>query len=406
MIGIKRKNNTDILLSVLSFIVCVLIIAGAVLFSSACTGNKPDMTGYIRQINDSLGKGEIETLRENMGSIENPESFEDFYLFAIVSTYDEDYEAAGKYLEKCFSLYTGSDSGLAELNFRQGCVYALQNKWEDAHSCFSEGVDLDDSNAEYWFVLAESDYYTSDYRGAVDSVSKALSLGADNQEELYYLRAKAYFILDDFSSAREDALSCISSNGDYVEYMNFIAACYEAEKDYDGVVDTFMQMIDKGVEDQTIYQNVLNASFKTDNYTVQEIVITRLLQYSTDEETELYLRSCLGTAQLQLNKYKEAESNFNFCLDKNKDDLQLTYQRAVCRVYLMKYDTAYKDFTKLIAADVMTDESHFYRALCKIGTGDITAAEKELQTILDRQENQDMMDAAKLLLEELQNENN
>lgn len=399
---LKWKKKLTVLFSVLLFAVCVfLIFGGKDLFR---IGKKPDMTGYVQEINESLRQGKIGELRDTMTNIEKPISFEDFYLFAAVAANDGDYASAENYLKECVSLYSGSDPGLAELYFRQGCIYAMQNKWEEAHSSFKEGIALNDSNADYRYMLAEAEYNTGNYQNAVDSTAKALALGCDDREGLYDLRAKSNYILGRFSSAREDALQCISCGGNYVENMTFIAACYEAEADYDSMVGIFLKMIDEGKEDQSVYQNALNAAFKSDNFEAQEKIITRLLQYETDKDTETYLRSCLGTAQLRLNKYEEAEKNFNFCLDGKEEDFRLVYQRGICRLYLMKYDMACDDFARVIAADVMTDEGLFYRALCYLGKGNNYAAETELHTIIDRQQNQEMMEAAELLLEELDNE--
>lgn len=443
---IATKSKVPVLVRVLAIVLVLIFISQFILMGISRVSYSADkydgdlysMARFIQENDEYLNAGYIQRLRNAVITLGKPKTFQEYYLFASAAIADNDYAKATEYLDSCIEMYEGAPSGLAILNIKQGCLYALMDNWTEAKKSFNQGVEQNPENADAWLMLAKACYNTEDYpRGieamdkvfelkepgyeeyamlaslqynggnyadAIETCTKALTCEDCDKQGLYYMRAKANYFSGKYADARSDAEKCISQGGDKMENTTFIAACYEGEKDYAAALKVLMDMIDSGVEDENVYQSALTFAYELDDYATQEKIVTRLMEYDCDESTELSLRSTLAIAQLQQDKFDEAEKNLNLCLEKQSGNAQLIYLRGVCKMNQKNYDKAYDDFSTVIDSGVLIDECYYNRAVCKLGKGDAFAAESNLNIVIKRNANPEMVELSKKLIKEIHGE--
>ncbi len=346
----------------------------------------------------------------------------------------EDPDKAMEELMESISGYTGDDAGLALLNVKLGWLYAVKGDWVKSRDTLELSVLQDPGNADAWLLLYRACYNLDDYAGASEALTQysqlaepsydeylmlstmqfqqgnyagaaetcTLALGCEGCDELALrtMRAKSYLEIKNYAGCREDAQRCIELGGDYTENITMIASSYENENDHAGLLKTLMDMIDHGIEDKTVYQNALACAVDTENYAAQEKLILRLMEYEMDEDTEDTLRESLSKAQFRMKKFPEAGKNLNICLEK-KEDPELRYMHGVCLMNMSDFDNAYEDFGKALDAEYNVDECHYNMALCQIGRGFPVDAGYELNSIIQRNGNPEMVKLAQELLEKL-----
>ncbi len=399
-------------------------------------GELENMAVYIEENDAYLSSGFLSRMREVAQTLKTPQSFEEFYLLASVHIADQDYKQASEDLEQCITMYTGDDSGLAELLLKQGCLKALDDRWEEAQRYFQRATELDGTADQQWMLLAESAFRNSDYEKCISALKKCEELTsltpkqytllisaaldtADYDEALrasaaalkqedcdkgtvYYLRARAYYALEDYEAARAEATAALEAGGTYYDNMYLKAATYEREKDYNAILSILMEMLDAGVDDDTLLEKALQCALETDNFEAEEKLIPQILATDITEERYTALLTTLAIARLTLAKYAEAEETIDGYLSEHEPTAQLLYLRGICRMNLEEYLDASEDFSAVIEQNTLVDESRYNRAVCYLHLERDYYAIADLNEVITRNRNTELVKQATELLNQIQ----
>lgn len=438
----NNKTKITVLVSVLALIlaiifICSLFITGTPRSAKTADNDEAEsMAQHIAITDQYINEGRADIVKNAAAAIGEPETFEEYYLCASADIEYGDLDGAAEMLDKCIELFEGDDAVLSQLNLKQGSVLATQGKLSRAREYLETAVKLDGSNSDAWLTLAQVEYQSEDYAEALKSLETYQSKGGEmnggeysllasiqlftgnykdaqkscdeaikkeggDEGEIFFLRCKADYFLKDYAACGQDAQKALDAGYDYNECMTMKAAACEGVKDYAGVLAVLMQMIDDGVEDSEVYQNALAAANEAKDYAAQEKILLRLLEYETDLDTEITLRSSLAAAQIQLKKYDEALENLEKCISARPDDnTRFIYLRGVCFLNQKQYNKAYNDFTSVIKKKgELVDASRYNRALCLIGLGGGYTAQEELKELINTGTDEEMIAKAQELLD-------
>ncbi|MBO5521984.1 MAG: tetratricopeptide repeat protein, partial [Eubacterium sp.] len=229
-------------------------------------------------------------------SVKQPQTYEDYDLYASIAIAREDLEGAADYLQGCIDTCEGTASDLAVLHMRRGSLFILQEAGEQAMR------ELD--------IALEEDPYLA---------------------PAYYLRAQLYAQDDETEKALSDYRTYISLNGRDPEITASLAEVFEAA----GEPENALICYDAGIERGTAAGPEKYAGRARCRITAGDTAGAEddLEQYFmlTDEDPGGAAAAMLGMCRMESGDYKGAAEMFSRALENGYTDEALQYgQSQLC----------------------------------------------------------------------------
>ena len=425
----KPKSSWPLPVRIIAALLAVLLVGELVLsnmanvkFNASKYANTEysDAAEYLEENDEYLSATKLARMRAVVRTLQTPQNYEQYSLFASVAIADGEYAQAVEYINKCIELYEGGDDReLSELYIKCGCLWALQSDWDMAAEELEKGLELDPSNADGQLMIAEvylrtekydkaleyMELYEKEnsldasqyiaiatmqfslgrYSEAVNSCSLALEQESCDKASALYLRAQCYYMLEDYDKAQSDCEGCCEEGGDELEAKLLGAMCCENRGDTRGALDFYLDMIDAGLQDQSLYERAVSCAYTLDDYeSMASVSASALEKLELEESSVLDFKKWLGIAQLELENYADAEKNLSAYLAADDSLKELFYLRGLCRLSIEDYKGAEEDFTEAMSQEDIQDESQYNRAICRLQLEDSKGAAADFEEILNR----------------------
>ena len=432
-------------------LILALLLAGEVIFSGsvAVSFSSRDYADteqelpaeYLEQNDPYLTAGTLSRMRSAVSLLGEPKNFDQFSLFASVAIADEDYAKAAEYLLKASEVYEGDDKGLSAVYTKIGCLKALVSDWNAAAAYFEKAVSLNESDSSCRLMLCEAFLNTGEYEKALDALeaySELAELSAEEFDALIQLqlnlekyddalasclkaeqsgsisacdialyRAQAYYLSGDGDRCLEFAEKARSDGGDFVRATSLIALCCESAGDFKGSLDACIELIDSHHADLAVYQQAAQDAFLLSDYESCIRLSEEALKIFAENTDTLVFRKWLGISYFETGALADAETNLSALLEGGESMPELNYLLGICEMSSENFEEAIENFTAALESAELYDESLYNRALCFLMLEKTDEASLDLQQLIDRDTDPDILSRVSELLgvsvEELEN---
>lgn len=416
-------------------LILAVLLAGEIIFSNSVavsfsSGKYADSeyeqaAEYIEQNDSYLVSGGLARMRAAVSMLGEPKTYDQFSLFSSVAIADEEYAKAADYLLKAVEMYNGDNKGLSVIYIKIGCLKALDGNWGAAGSFFEKAIELDETASGAWLMLCETNLNTGNYEEALSCLEKYsafASLSDDEFDALIQLqlnlkkydealascekaekdsnipasdialyRAQIYYMKGEYENALEYAEKCRTEGGDIEKANSIISVCAELKEDYKRAVDAYGELIDKGLADLSVYQQAAqDAYFISDFETVIRISEEAIKKFGENDDTAVF-KKWLGISYFETNDIVNAEKYLRAMLEIGENIPELNYLLGICEMSNGKYEEAIADFTSALTSEELIDEALYNRALCYIKLEDTDSASVDLQQVIDRNKDQEII---------------
>ena len=134
----------------------------------------------------------------------------------------------------------------------------------------------------------------------------------------------------------------------------------------------------------TTYEGWIDASFDaldSENYSLAEQCLKNAMKLEPANAQNGLLFVNLGTMQRRLGKYQDAEISYTCAISLLEDNSVVYSTRASLYAEIEEYTKAIDDYTILINRNSQDEESLYERALCRLMNNDTVGARIDLETI-------------------------
>lgn len=374
------------------------------------------------------------------GTLENPETAEEYYELANIAIGQNSYFAALDYLATARTLVDAEDNVLmGEMWLKSATIYILQGDMENAKVCLNSALNVDPESVQAILLQAQLLIEEQDYLGAADELRKYVALAPDDVSTWQTL-AQLYESMGEYELARAEyaamyelygdddayllnALRCGLLSGNYEEtladfeaYLNdnpeaeteyrsvamFLkAVCQMQMGSYADAAETFHRAIDEGYDAVTCYEQIIACDFESADYQALVLAGEEMLAAELTPSAEDSFYQKMGVALMQLERSEEAVEYLGKSMEINPELQGNHYYRGVCYLALDMMDEAIADFTASIEEDFMVQYCYYNRGVCYVQLVDYDSALDDFEMTLTSGDNQSLIDGAKDILWQL-----
>lgn len=405
-----------------------------------------DNTGYL---NESGLQRAWNILRYAVGK---PKTYDEYEMYASIAIARTEYAEAIPYMQGCIDLLEdGSEREKALLELRLGSLYALSDDAESAISCFDKALNMEPTLADAYLLraqmhslmgnqeLAAADVRSydqlagenpairaaigslyegaGDYRNAVACYTTGLEQSGGTDTDLLASRARCYVLLGDMGAARLDLISFFAEGGSDPtgEYNVMLGLCRMENGEYDLALQAFHNAVNAGYDQlPLIYsQCVLCAYILGDYATVISDgnkaleALAGLQEGDILEATEAEIMTAeelhhwIGLARMAGEDFRGAKEEFLMIGDFAKAPEGVLYYLGLCCASIGEQEQAIAFFTQSIEKGQMVSLCYYNRAVSNLQAGNAENGLYDLVAVLERNDDEDAVDAAIAMLEEL-----
>lgn len=210
---------------------------------------------------------------------------------------------------------------------------------------YDQVLALEPKNLDAYFLrgLAKNDL--DDFHGAIVDYSKVILSKPD--ADSYFNRGNSRYSLGDFESAKDDFLNAYKLDPYFVDALYSLAHTQYDLEDYQSALKSINTFIDL-VSEQARGYNLRALIFaQANNY--KSAISNYSMAILVEPSTETYLNR--GVYYLNINYYKNADSDFKTVLRIDKTNSFAYFYRGATGLLLGKYPNAVSDFKKAIEYD-------------------------------------------------------
>jgi len=332
----------------------------------------------------------------------NPQTLEQYYQNASVLIGAAKYESALSLICTCISLADGSDIALLdELWLKRGCLETLTKQYDAALESFTH---ISDGAYSAELLLIKAQIY--DEKGETEQTVSALeSYLLINPEDNDTRTTLAGILLEqgsyDAAILQYDAILSNGGGAGGEAYMQRASAKLMAGKYEDSIID-FLSAKDAGyVDPSACCAQCALASYLLEDYASVVSYGEQAIEIGSTNFTYETLYYYMGLAQLNLEAYDKAAELLTKSIDLGVDMVEAHYYRGACYMVNGNMQEAIADFTIMIDQNVtsLLSNSYFNRGVCEADLQDYAAAKSDLQKVLELEQQGDLYDSAKTMLD-------
>lgn len=388
-------------------------------------------------------------------------SFEDYELATQIAVAERQYADAVVFTERSIELYTGEHEGLGSLYLRQGYLYTLMGRYQDALEWLDRGLGVTPlpeaqlTRAQVKLNLGDTDGALADVTGYLQTAEDAMPMLPDliNVYEaagefetaagLYtrlidetgdngYLlnRAYCYTSLNRMEEAAEDCRRYAKAGGEEAGAADVMLGIgWMRNGNYVEADDSFIRAIDENYSDpESLYYYVVLCAYVTENYEraceygdalIEQIIdgkaagtaslrlenTTGKLSVALAEIDKASLCLMTGASHVRMGDYEQAVDSLTACLAQDENAAYANYLRGSCLLAAEKYEEAIPDFDTAIDAGEEVEKSHYGRGICRMQAGDAQGAMDDFDWVVLNGEDPDLFEEASRLIVKLMQDN-
>jgi len=374
------------------------------------------------------------------GTLEDPQTADDYFELANIAIGQRSYETAQEYLEKARSLVDPEDgAAIGEMWLKSASVHVLQGDVENAKICLTKVLENNPESTQAVLLQAQLMIEEGEYNSAVDTMQKYLEQVPGDANTRLTL-AQLLESLNRFAEARDqyqsiyelqpdndscllNALRCGFLNADYEEtaaaFDAYLSEKLDAAAEYRSVaaflkaaclmqlarhteaVEAFRAAIAEGYDEATCYEQMVMCSFDAGDYegTIQigeEMIAKQLNPASAD-----VFNQRMGASMMQLARYEEAVDYLSKSIEANSALAGSSYYRGVSYLALEKLAEAVADFTTSIDQNFLPQYCYYNRGVCYVQMLDYDSALNDFEKTLTVGDDENLIQGAKDILWQL-----
>lgn len=332
----------------------------------------------------------------------NPQTLEQHYQNASVLIGAAQYEQALGLIKTCITMADTSDAALLdELWLKRGCLETLTQQYDAALESFThitEGA----YSAELFLIKAQIFDEQGETEQTISALESYLLLYPDDNDTRITL---AGILLEqaryDEAILQYDAMLANGGGANGEGYMQRASAKLMAG-DYEGAIIDFLSARDAAYADPSAcYAQCALASYLKEDY--QSVVSYGEQAIETGSQNFTYetLYYYMGLAQLNLEAYDKAADLLTKSIDMGVGMVEAYYYRGACYMVNGNMQGAAADFTIIIDQNItsLLSNSYFNRGVCQAGLQDYAAATSDLKKVLELEQEGDLYESAKAMLD-------
>jgi len=409
----------------------------------------PSMAGVIGVIaEDDSALSRIYSLLS--GTVENPDSYEDYLELANIAIGRTQYDVALDHLEKARDIVKADEVSdeekliLSELNLKSASVYVILAQNGPAIEFLNEAILLNPVSEQALLLRAQLSMEAGIYERAIEDISAYLALvpddvsaqlinaqlmenvgrfddaiaqydalcqaEPDNEAHLlnalrcrflagYYEEALAAF--DEYLLTARQVQSGESGSA-YRPIAEFLrSACLMQLQRYPEAADGFILAMEAGYDRASCYEQMVLCYFESGAY--DKVVECGTLMI--DEELVIQVPDVfyqrIGASLVQLEKFEEAVGMLTESMTINDQLSGNAYYRGVALLSLGKYEEAISDFTRSIEQEFLPQFCYYNRGVCHVQLLDYENAIEDMGMTLSSGSDESLIAAAKDILWQL-----
>lgn len=256
-----------------------------------------NMQKKYQQVHDILTE---QVLEENQHA-------ELYYQAALACENLDEYDDAGDYYEKAFSI----DKSMARAYAGAGRVHDAFGENDDAIKMFNAAIKHDPDNAEYYYLIGDLKGRIADaHKEAISDLNKAIKLDPQYAKALQR-RGELLFLNKEYEDAKKDFTKAIELQKDLTTAYVLRGLIWHHKKNYNKAISDYDIAIKQNPQDANTWFSRATAWYEKENY-------------------------------------DNAIDDISHAIAIKPDDIDLYEFRADCYNDLEEYDLALKDYTAAI----------------------------------------------------------
>ncbi len=255
--------------------------------------------------------------------------------------------------------------GQANKIIRQG---HRTNDLKEKIELFTKAIELDPEKLDAYFYRAIAKNDLGDYYGAIADYSKIILKEPD--ADTYYNRGNSRFSLQDFEGAKNDYAKAYELDKNFLDALYSLACVKFDLEEFNDAIKDFTSYIKEVPYNSMAYTLRAYAYKSLENFkkAIQDFNTAILIEPNADS---YYNR---GVFFMELNYYKEANSDLTKSLKLNKNNSFAYFYRGSSNLFLGKFNEAISDFSSSLKFDSVDFDSYLGLAIAYYKINDLTKA--------------------------------
>ena len=235
---------------------------------------------------------------------------------------------------------------------------------------FNQAIEEDPKNLDAYFYRALTKNEIGDYHGAILDYTKIIFYNPD--ADSYYNRGNCKFNLEDFEGASEDYEKAIEIDPELWDAVYNLGQAKFYLGDYAAAISNFSKILKVFPEDSKSRIQRALAHFEVKNY--KEAFIDFGNNININPDTHAY--SIRGKALLDINYYKEAQSDFFKALRLDNNNIPCYFYLGATHLFLGEFMPAINSFSESIKYDSLDYDAHLGLAMAQLKANDKASAKE------------------------------
>ena len=319
-------------------------------------------------------------------------------------------EKSSDALAKAYALARKDDKeNLQSISFDYGCSLALLERYDEADAVFEAMMEEDETDSAAMVGKASTLIERGRDREAVDILNKARKY-SENYSEIYRFQMRAFRNLGEYNKAIDAAasyydkdedpqldtvLSVFSKNANYAvatlkakaknseepaQWKYLLGRFQEHMRNYAAAIQTYEALEEEFGRDDVIDYRRADCYDELGMCDKASDLLGRLIE----KEPDWLLLVTRGDVYLQAGRLDEAIEDYSAAIEEVPDGAYAYYKRGWCQEMKGEKDKAMDDYN--LGIDNSQDYPYLYlmRGELLLGNGDRAAAEKDFETVLQK----------------------
>lgn len=316
------------------------------------------------------------------------------------------------------TIFTLSSCGKAGNSYKEAMKYMNEGKYEKSVKSFESAIKANPDRAEYYIGYGMALNYMGKYDDAIKEFDKAVQdvenkISKQNNKQLYYGKAIAYYGLNDYEKAVslcDDAIKInqvkdidpklnilkaaalqlsgdeqsaidiyidvIKENDENTEAYLKLGDMYNQAGDYDAACETYNKAIKADKKCYDAYFGLYNTYMNQNDTDDAKKALEKVINLDNNDKEELMQK---GKAYYYMSDYDNAYSKLE--LAAKNGNLSAVYYQGMIKMSQKDYSGAIETFEKYLKDSTRVDIPEVYNQLagCYIETGDMEAAQRYIE---------------------------
>ena len=356
---------------------------------------------YLVDSTEYLREGFVSRLRRMLPSYYPGRlSAEEYYQRASEAIAKEKYGDALANINACLSMVSSEDASYEDLKMKQGCLFALLGRHEQALEAFETVLQDNPQNAQTNLLCAQVYAELGDIYGAVGQLERYLELTPDDLEMQLAL-VQLYYLQGSFERTDQAATEYLARAEQYAENAYFLRGASRVQLgSLDLAIQDFQVALDAGYEGVLCLEQMAICAFLLgDNQSTLDYG-NRALELAKTSNIEIMgeVYGYMGFAALILKENESAVQHLTSAIGLATQPAQLYYYRGVSYMAMDDLISAAEDFTTAIDNGETTVLAYYNRGACYLALGKSDLAKLDMQKVVELDADAELTKIAKDIL--------